>query len=218
VELRIYIFDFSPKPKPADILPIALCLLNFFLQFSPMENMGIQHLGLFLDSEIYVIPEELPLLVQFGDKEDLSSETIHSEPTEEELIEEELITPEFEGGFEKGVLIAFEGNELSEEHKDLLFKILGAVGCSLKDIALTGSIHIEEVSMASILAMNPDKIILFGLFHHDIMSRKKNNYEIIQEDDIEYLFADDLAQISENVVLKKSLWSALQVLFNITKK
>ena len=85
MELRIYIFDFLPKPKPADILPIALCLLNFFLQFSPMENMGIQHLGLFLDSEIYVIPEELPLLVQFGDKEDLSSETIHSEPTEEEL-------------------------------------------------------------------------------------------------------------------------------------
>jgi hypothetical protein len=50
------------------------------------------------------------------------------------------------------------------------------------------------------------------------MTRKKNNYEITQEGEIEYLFADDLGQISENVALKKSLWSALQVLFNITKK
>jgi hypothetical protein len=183
-----------------------------------MEKMGIQHLGFFLDSEIYVIPEELPLLVQFEKKEVKSSQIPETEPIGEEIIEDELIALEYEGGFEKGVLIAFEGSELSVEHKDLLFKILGAVGCSLKDIALTSSIHIEEVSMASILALNPDKIILFGLFHHDIMSRKKTNYEILQEDAIEYLFADDLVQISENVTLKKSLWSALQVLFNITKK
>jgi hypothetical protein len=183
-----------------------------------MEKMGIQHLSFFLESEIYVMPEELPLLVQQGNNEVSSIQIPETEPMGEEIIEEELIPLEYDGGFEKGVLIAFEGSELSEEHKDLLFKILGAVGYSLKDIALTSSIHIEEVSMASILALNPVKIILFGLFHHDIMSRKKTNYEILQEDAIEYLFADDLAQISENVALKKSLWSALQVLFNITKK
>lgn len=180
--------------------------------------MGIQHLGFFLESEIYVIPEELPLLAQHGKKMVSSSETKLSELTDEEIQEEELISLEYEGGFEKGVFIGFEGNDLSGEHKDLLFKILGAVGCSLKDIALINSTSIEAVPLASILALNPAKIILFGLFHHDIMSRKKNNYEIIQEDEIEYLFADDLGQIFENVALKKSLWTALQVLFNITKK
>jgi hypothetical protein len=183
-----------------------------------MEKMGIQHLGFFLDSEIYVIPEELPFFVQIENTTATTSQTPEAETIGEEGLEDETIALEYEGGFEKGVLIAFEGSELSGEQKDLLFKILGAVGCSLKDIALISSIHFEEVSMASILALNPDKIILFGLFHHDIMSRKKTNYEIFQEDAIEYLFADDLVQISENVALKKSLWSALQVLFNITKK
>ncbi|MFD2200627.1 hypothetical protein [Shivajiella indica] len=186
-----------------------------------MENMGIQQLGFFLDSEIYVIPEELHLLVDLGKDSTLSSEnpliSMVSEPGLEETEEQEF-SLEFEGGFEKGVLIGFEGNELYEVHKDLLFKILGAVGCSLKDIALTNSIHIESVSMDSILALGPSKIILFGLFHHDIMSKKINNYEIRQEDGVEYLFADDLGQISENVALKKSLWTALQILFNITKK
>jgi hypothetical protein len=183
-----------------------------------MEKLGIQHLGLFMESEIYVIPEELPLLAQIDKNIISSSETKESELVEEEIQEEELVSLDYEGGFEKGVFIGFEGNDLSEEHKGLLFKILGAVGCSLKDIALINSTNIEAVPIASILALNPAKIILFGLFHHDIMSRKKNNYEITQEDEIEYLFADDLGQIFENVALKKSLWTALQVLFNITKK
>ena len=180
--------------------------------------MGIQHLAFFFDSEIYVIPEEVPLLAKLGNKNLSSLENPISDPATEEIINDETVTIEYEGGFEKGVLIGFEGNELSDEHKDLLFKILGAVGCSLKDIALINSTELEAIPLASIFALNPTKIILFGLLHHDIMTRKKNNYEIAQEGETEYLFADDLGQISENVALKKSLWSALQVLFNITKK
>jgi hypothetical protein len=183
-----------------------------------MENIGIQHLAIFFDSEIYVISDEVPLLAKRGNEAVSSMEKPISYPGTEEIINDETVTIEYEGGFEKGVLIGFEGNELSEEHKDLLFKILGAVGCSLKDIALINSTEIEAIPLSSIFELNPTKIILFGLFHHDIMTRKKNNYEITQEGEIEYLFADDLGQISENVALKKSLWSALQVLFNITKK
>lgn len=183
-----------------------------------MENIGIQHLALFFDSEIYMIPDEVPLLVKRGNINLSSLENPISDPGTEEITHDETVAIEYEGGFEKGVFIGFEGNELTEEHKDLLFKILGAVGCSLKDIALINSTELEAIPLTAIFGLNPTKIILFGLFHHDIMTRKKNNYEITQEGEIEYLFADDLGQISENVALKKSLWSALQVLFNITKK
>jgi hypothetical protein len=50
------------------------------------------------------------------------------------------------------------------------------------------------------------------------MMSVKKTYEVHQEDEIEYLFADDLKQISESLDLRKALWKELQVLFNITKK
>lgn len=177
--------------------------------------MSIHHLNFFLNEGLYIIPEEKNQLILTAETK-LESE----EPTgeEESIGSDEVLELTYEGGFEKGVLVTYEGNELTHEHQELLFKILGAVGCSLKDIALTSSLVIEEVPMSSILAMNPNKIIVFGNIHHDILSRRKKLYEVLQEDDIEYLFADDLAQISTQVNLKKSLWSELQVLFNITKK
>lgn len=177
--------------------------------------MSIHHLNLFLDSDIYIIPEEKNQLILTADS---TSDTQETKSEDEIISSDEILELEYEGGFEKGVLIAYEGNELIQEQQELLFKILGAVGCSLKDIALTSSLNIEEVPMSSILAMNPNKVIIFGNIHHDILSRRKKLYEVLQEDDIEYLFADDLAQISTQVNLKKSLWSELQVLFNITKK
>lgn len=178
-----------------------------------MENMGIHELGLILDQEIYILPEEKNQLLTI-----LMSSNLEENPISQEEFEEEPVLLEYEGGFEKGILVIYEGKSLESSLSDYLFKILGAVACSLKDIALANSKNTEMTTMASITALNPNKIIVFGKVRHEIMMSVKKSYEVHQEDEIEFLFADDLKQISESLDLRKSLWKELQVLFNITKK
>lgn len=178
-----------------------------------MENMGIHELGLILDQEIYILPEEKNQLLTI-----LMSSNLEENPISQEEFEEEPVLLEYEGGFEKGILVIYEGKSLESSLSEYLFKILGAVACSLKDIALANSENTEMTAMASITALNPNKIIVFGKVRHEIMMSVKKSYEVHQEDEIEFLFADDLKQISESLDLRKSLWRELQVLFNITKK
>jgi hypothetical protein len=179
-----------------------------------MENMSIHHLGLFLENEIYVLPEEKSMLLNHANPK----EFLESAASGEGESGEEPIELEYEGGFEKGILVIYEGKSLESNQSDYLFKILGAVSCSLKDIALANSENTEMTTMATITALNPNKIIVFGKVRHDIMMSVKKTYEVHQEDEIEYLFADDLNQISESLDLRKALWRELQILFNITKK
>ncbi|MCS4434600.1 hypothetical protein [Aquiflexum gelatinilyticum] len=179
-----------------------------------MENLRIHDLGLILDNEIYLLPEETELLLAKRQNELLEENPI----AQQEEFEEEAVALEYEGGFEKGILVIYEGKSLESNLSDYLFKILGAVSCSPKDIALASSEKTEKTSMASISALNPNRIIVFGKVRHEIMMSVKKTYEVHQEDDIEYLFADDLKQISESLDLRKALWKELQVLFNITKK
>jgi hypothetical protein len=172
-----------------------------------MENMSIHHLGLFLDNEIYLLPEEKDQLLKAANSPALE-EIPSSSETESE---EEPISLLYEGGFEKGILVIYEGKTLESNLSEYLFKILGAVSCSLKDIALASSENTELTTMAN-------KIIIFGKVRHDLMMSVRKTYEVHQEDEIEYLFADDLSQIAESLDLRKALWKALQILFNITKK
>ena len=179
-----------------------------------MEKMSIHDLGLILDDEIYLVTEERDQLLALEKSVTLETTSVSSQ----EEFEEEHVQLAFEGGFEKGILVIHEGSSLESNLSEYLFKILGAVSCSLKDIALANSEDTELTSMASITALNPNKIIVFGKVRHEIMMSVKKTYEVHQEDEIEYLFADDLRQISENLDLRKALWKELQVLFNITKK
>ncbi|MCL6260279.1 hypothetical protein M3O96_14350 [Aquiflexum sp. TKW24L] len=179
-----------------------------------MENMSIHHLGLFLDNEIYLLPEEKNQLLK-----STNSLALDEIPSSSEIeSEEEPIPLLYEGGFEKGILVIYEGKSLDSNLSEYLFKILGAVSCSLKDIALANSENTELTSMASIIALSPNKIIVFGKVRHELMMSVKKTYEVHQEDEIEYLFADDLSQIAESLELRKALWKELQILFNITKK
>ena len=184
------------------------------MEFSHMENMGLQHLSLFLEEEIFVLKEEISQLAH-------TPEPIFTEEEEvEALLESDAAQAEeilYEGGFEKGILIVFQDNELSDAYKELLFKILQAVNCNLKDIALVSAPSLEKTDEGAVSALSPNKIIVFGKTSHSIMGHKKATYEIIQEDGVEYLFADDLQEISQEVGLKKALWNQLQILFGIKK-
>ncbi len=181
-----------------------------------MENQNLHHLSLFLDQAIYLLPEDTKVLNSQYYAEDLN-ESIVSEPTVLEE-EEEKLELTYQGGFEKGILVVFEGKELEKELHDLLFNILNAVNCSLKDVALCSDMSLNLVAPDYLLNMSPNKIIVFGNIHHDIIGLKKKNYIILQEEGTEYLFADDLKTIAENKTLKRALWTELQILFNITNK
>jgi len=179
-----------------------------------MENMTIHELGYILDKEIYILPEEKNQLLTAVITKNSEVNTISDE---EEYVDEPMQLT-YEGGFEKGILVIYEGKSLESSLSEYLFKILGAVSCSLKDIALANSEDTELTTMSSITALNPNKIIVFGKVRHEIMMSVKKTYEVHQEEEIEYLFADDLKQISGSLDLRKALWKELQVLFNITKK
>lgn len=181
-----------------------------------MEEQSIHHLSLFLDTPIYVLPEEK--------EEYLSAEQVPTVaeqiPMEEEnpaVVAEEIQELAYEGNFEKGVLVAFDSMELSDELKELLFKILDAVGCSLKDIALCNEGTINGASAAQVDALNPSKVIVFGRANHPLMQHKKENYQVEMLEDTAYLFVDSLDQINNSKELKKALWGALKTLFNVTK-
>lgn len=193
--------------------PNALGKPLIFIEFSRMENQSLYHLGMFLDQDIYLLPEEKSQILSKSPQNEVELET-------ESLAfdEEEAPVLEYEGGFEKGILVIFEGKELEKEFQDLLLKILNAVNCSLKDIALCSDMSLNLVNHDYLQEMNPNKIIVFGNIHHDLMGLKKKNYKIQHEEDTEYLFADDLKLIAQEVSLKKALWAELQVLFNITSK
>jgi hypothetical protein len=177
-----------------------------------MENSGLSHFGMYLDQEVFLLPEDkINLLSSLGNPAAIEEEL----PIEEEP---EYPTLTYEGNFEKGVLVVHLGEQLSQPLTSLLLKILDAVGCSLKDIALIGTTTLETVPIQSIYDMDPNKIIVFGSFRHELMTVKPGDYQIIQHGGVEYLFADDIKLIAEDQQLKRALWNELQVLFNIKNK
>jgi hypothetical protein len=175
-----------------------------------MEPSGLKELSMYLDQELFLLPEDKKNLLP------TSPSPVQQQPVPEE--EPEYPTLSYEGNFEKGVLVVYEGFSLPKPLTELLLKILDAVGCSLKDIALVSSASVEGVPIQSVFDMDPNKVILFGSFRHELMALKTGTYQITQQGGIEYLFADAISVISDDQQLKRLLWNELQVLFNITKK
>lgn len=194
-----------------------------------MEKLNLYHLSLLIDEEIVIIEDDIrkhrlseelksrhatPINGEYtasGVKPDIDA---IGEPEEE--YQEELLKINYEGNFEKGVLIIHQGAQLTGSIRDFLLKILGAVDCSLKDVALVSAIHLQELHEESINQLNPQKCLLFGPVNHPLMNLKHENYSIVGGETV-YLFADDLKEIAESTPLKRKLWESLQILFNIKK-
>lgn len=185
-----------------------------------MDTLNIHELSLLLDQDIVVLPEEIrkhqlseTLKARHASHPEENPETGPHGPIKPE---EEYYKIDYEGNFEKGVLIIYEGKDLEAENRGFLMKILGAVGCSLKDVALVSATHLQEYPPESFSQLNPHTCLVFGSVSHPLIPPKKVNYEIISGE-IVFLFADDLKDIAENTPLKKNLWTSLQVLFHINK-
>jgi hypothetical protein len=76
-------------------------------------------------------------------------------------------------------------------------------------------VDFEKTKAQQIIELDAQKIIVFGKVLHEIFNFRKSDYEIINIDQIDYLFADNLNFIIDNVISKKLLWSKLKSLFNL---
>ncbi|MFB9212151.1 hypothetical protein ACFFUR_10055 [Echinicola jeungdonensis] len=200
--------------------------------------MDLNSLKLFLEEELVLIPSELKeiqlaqkLKKQFEGQEEDEEDNIISEmgsssqvasngnlmEQEERAYLEKNQKLQYEGEIEKGLLIIYQGKQLDNNIREFLFKILGAISFSLKDIALVSSESLSIAQDNSIEQLDPHKVIVFGKINHTIAGLNTAFYEIITEGEREFLFADDLVAIFEDETLKRKLWKILQVFFNINK-
>ena len=169
-----------------------------------MERLNLAQLSLILEEDLFVLSDD-------DIKDSSAAENLNTTPPNNDV-------PgiEYEGGFKQRVLIIYQGDQLGTEVREFLMKVLGAVGCSLKDVALVSSDHLQELPESSIQQLHPQKCLIFGRVNHPIMKEKTQNYEIIHGE-TEYYFGDDLEDLKDDIPMKKKLWSSLQVLFHINK-
>lgn len=186
-----------------------------------MAALNLQELSLILDQDLIIHPDDIHQALatarqHLDSPRPDSQQVLAAEVPVEEEYQAEVKKLRYEGNFEKGILVVYQGKVLDSEHREFLFKVLGAVGCSLKDIALVSTRHLLELPPESIDQLSPSKCLVFGSFNHPVMKFKTTNYEIVSGER-EYFFADALEDLPDNVQLKRNLWNGLQVLFQIKK-
>jgi hypothetical protein len=187
-----------------------------------MEVLNLHQLSLILDQDLVVLRDDVQQHLVVENQKTDAALTLDGKPeaSPQDLAKEEYVEEihklTYEGNFEKGILVVFQGNSLETGHREFLLKVLGAVGCSLKDVALVSTAHLLESNPESVSQLNPHKYLVFGSFNHPIMKFKTSTYETISGDST-YFFADALEVLAESVQLKRNLWNGLQVLFQIKK-
>lgn len=206
-------------------------------KFSPtlnMENDSLESLSVFLEEPIFLLEADRSILAATlqdsavtdarlveGLKATISStENIASDPitpTEQEVKLEPIEAPiPIKGNFSKGILVIHEDANLNAEVMDMLVKMLNACGHSMSEVGLLAAENLENRSLEEFKALNAHVVLKFGRIKHPINQLPINSYEIHTEEDTEYLFADALSSISEDKGLKRQLWGALQLLFNLS--
>lgn len=204
------------------------------LKISPtltMENDSLESLQLFLEDPIYLLPSDRMKLKEalrgYSSPNFLKStdsiETVKIEPNSnaakkelEELKNLDSTPIPVQGGFSKGVLIVHEELTLSPEVMDMLVKMLNACGYSMSEVGLVSSENLVTRSMEDFHNLNGHVVLKFGRIKHPIQQLPFSLYEIHVEGETEYLFADALSTIAEDKALKRQLWGALQLLFNLS--
>lgn len=199
-----------------------------------MENDSLESLSVFLDEPIFLLEADrksiaAALQVSGGNEaqpaEELKSTTTASKnlatrtllSTDDgirlESVEEQI---PIKGDFSRGILVIHEEANLNAEVMDMLVKMLNACGHSMSEVGLLAAENLENRNMEEFKALNAHVVLKFGRIKHPINQLPINSYEIHTEEETEYLFADALTSISEDKGLKRKLWGALQLLFNLS--
>lgn len=178
--------------------------------------MNMDHLGelaSFIQEEIYLFQEDRN---QYQSDSPKAISQKNQKSISEEVPEEILAPPiPVKGNFSKGILIVHEESELGSEVMDMLVKMVNACGHSMSEVGLVKAEDLENRNMEDFLALNAHTVLKFGRVKHLINSIPAPAYEVYTEEETEYLFADSLIAISEDLALKKKLWIALQKLFKL---
>lgn len=205
-----------------------------FLPTLNMENDSLESLSVFLEEPIFLLEADQKsiaaalqtsvgsdvwpaeeLKASISSNENLASDTLT--PTDQEIklesVEEQIPV---KGDFSKGILVIHEEANLNAEVMDMLVKMLNACGHSMSEVGLLAAENLENRSLEEFKALNAHIVLKFGRIKHPINQLPINSYEIHTEEETEYLFADALTSISEDKGLKRQLWGALQLLFNLS--
>ncbi len=199
-----------------------------------MENDSLESLSAFLEEPIFLLEEDqksiaAALKVSVGSEAapakvlntSISSRknvaTDSLTPTDQEIKLEAVEEPiPIKGNFSKGILVIHEEANLNAEVMDMLVKMLNACGHSMSEVGLLAAENLENRSLEEFKALNAHVVLKFGRIKHVINQLPINSYEIHTEEETEYLFADALTSIAEDKGLKRQLWGALQLLFNLS--
>ena len=199
-----------------------------------MENYSLESLSAFLEEPIFLLEEDRKKLteslqvsdgkeamsaveqpVAFSSSENTATDALTpiDQETKLESVEEPI---PIKGNFSKGILVIHEETNLNTEVMDMLVKMLNACGHSMSEVGLLAAENLENRSMEDFKALNAHVVLKFGRIKHPINQLPISSYEIHTEEETEYLFADALTSISEDKGLKRQLWAALQLLFNLS--
>lgn len=193
-----------------------------------MENESLDTLQSFLDEPLFLLPEDRRQLEvalfpstpnAFSDEKPLAGPTSENPATPvldsslPDFIQEHL---NVKGNFTKGILILHEESELNAEVMDMLVKMLNACGHSMNEVGMLSSEKIQSSSMEDFQGLNAHVVLKFGRIKHPVNHLPFAAYNIHTEGETEYLFADALSSIAEDKLLKRKLWTALQLLFNLS--
>jgi hypothetical protein len=208
--------------------------MDKFLPTLNMENDSLESLSAFLEEPIFLLEEDqksiaAALQVSVGSEaapaevlntsissnENVATDTLR--PTDQEIKLEAVEEPiHIKGNFSKGILVIHEEANLNAEVMDMLVKMLNACGHSMSEVGLLAAENLENRSLEEFKALNAHVVLKFGRIKHPINQLPINSYEIHTEEETEYLFADALTSIAEDKGLKRQLWGALQLLFNLS--
>jgi hypothetical protein len=194
-----------------------------------MENESLANLNSFIDEPLFLLPEDRRSLeAELFGTDTLPKEVLIEKqlidlqremkaatpgPSSTDFIPEPLIV---QGNFSKGILILHEETKLNEEVMDMLVKMLNACGHSMNEVGMLSSEGIQNRSMEDFQGLNAHVVLKFGRIKHPVNHLPFAAYDIHTEGETEYLFADALTTIAEDKLLKRRLWTALQLLFNLS--
>ena len=192
-----------------------------------MENENLAALGTFIDDTLFLLSEDRKKIEEELVGQDVSSaqeeKIIDASFTTSSPLADIEITPAvyvsepipLKGDFTKGILILHEESTLSPSVLEMLVNMLRACGHSMSEVGMVSSETMENRSMEEFQAINAHVVLKFGRIKHPVNQLPFPAYEIHTEDATEFLFADALSSISEDKVLKRKLWNAVQHLFNL---
>ncbi len=121
---------------------------------------------------------------------------------------------------EQSVLVLCKSDDLSGPNKELLTKILAAIGQNFDNTQIVGVRPDQKINVTEILnIVKPSTLLSFhiNLNTHGLKLEQKL-YRIIGLMDTSIIISEALTILQDKIESKKRLWNELQTQFNINKK